>query len=254
MTIPLQQNIVYGPVHSRRLGLSLGINLMPSRLKLCSFNCIYCQYGWTTHQEMDLKKFLSELPTVEEVVRAVEAVLRSTQRFSYLTFSGNGESTLHPHFAEIVHEIVQLRNRLRPEVQIALLSNGSGLFSEKVRRAVARIDRPILKLDAGEEATFRLVNRPHRTIRFADLVSWFAEIPHCYLQSLFFQGEISNASPDQLDPYYQTVATIHPREVQVYTLDRGTPFRKIFPLSEEQLEAIARNGKQKTGINFRAYN
>ncbi len=252
-TINLKQGIIYGPVHSRRLGLSLGINLMPTGFKLCSFNCIYCQYGWTEHQEVDAGKFRRDLPGVEEVLRSVSEALRAPIPFDFLTFSGNGESTLHPDFPEILQEIVRLRNTLRPQVKIALLSNGSGLQRPDVRKAVLLIDYPFFKLDAGDEGLFRLVNRPHRSIHCPDLLHWFSEIPTCRLQSLFFQGKIRNTDPEHLDLFYRQVKMIQPVEVQVYSLDRGTPFKEIYPLSRKQLAAIAWQGQEETGVNFRVF-
>ena len=134
--LKLQKSITYGPVNSRRLGKSLGINLSPQNYKLCSFNCIYCQYGWTKYLSLDTNKFKNELPSTTDVIEQVEMSLKSDIQFDYLTFSGNGEPTLHPHFSELVAQITRLKNHLRPEIQLALLSNSSGIIFDEIFKAV----------------------------------------------------------------------------------------------------------------------
>ncbi|MBC7262205.1 MAG: radical SAM protein, partial [Chloroflexi bacterium] len=127
MVLPLQVDILYGPVNSRRLGRSLGINLMPGAYKLCSFNCVYCHYGWTKEHTLDAGSFAQDLPPLQQVVERLEIAARSALDFDYLTFSGNGEPTLYPQFAELMDEVVRIRNTYRPEAKIALLSNATGL-------------------------------------------------------------------------------------------------------------------------------
>ena len=130
--LPLQSGILYGPVNSRRLGKSLGVNLMPGSYKLCSFNCVYCHYGWTKEQAVDFSKYHKDLPAIDEVVKSVAQALKSPREFDFLTFSGNGEPTLYPHFAELVEEVASLRNKYRPKVKVALLSNSTGLARESI--------------------------------------------------------------------------------------------------------------------------
>ena len=138
--LPLQSGILYGPVNSRRLGKSLGINLMPGSYKLCSFNCVYCHYGWTRKQGVDFKKYSTDLPTIDQVAESVAHALKSSLEFKFLTFSGNGEPTLYPQFATLVEEVVSLRNKYRPKVKIALLSNSTGLARENVLHSLVKID------------------------------------------------------------------------------------------------------------------
>ena len=160
MVLPLQDDILYGPIYSRRLGRSLGINLLPTTYKLCSFNCLYCHYGWTDAHTLDVKAHAADLPAAETVVERLRIALRSLLDFDCLTFSGNGEPTLHPQFAEIVDQVVHLRDQYRPDVRLALLSNSTGLLLSGVRECIHRIDLPVFKLDAGTAQTFRKVNRP----------------------------------------------------------------------------------------------
>ena len=128
MLLDKQDGVIYGPVNSRRLGKSLGINLSPGEDKLCSFNCIYCHYGWTGRHTLDYSKFEDELPGVDQVVQAVKEAMQSKTKFDYVTFSGNGEPTLHPAFPEIVEKVIELRDNYRPKAKIALLTNSSGVM------------------------------------------------------------------------------------------------------------------------------
>ena len=174
MLLQLQDGILYGPINSRRLGSSLGINLMPGKYKLCSFNCLYCHYGWTKKLALDLEKHRRDLPSPEAVAQEVEKGLLSRLEFDYLTFSGNGESTIYPGFPELVERVVELRDRHRPDVKLALLSNSSGLIYPEVRACMTRIDRPFFKLDAGTEEMWRLVNRPCQGIEFDRIIEALA--------------------------------------------------------------------------------
>jgi len=157
-SIPLQKDIIYGPVLSRRLGRSLGINLLPTDRKVCSFDCVYCQYGRTT--EPTFSPGVDDLPTFSDVVAAVEKALKKPHTIDTLTFSGNGEPTLHPQFPEIVRSIKRLRDDFRPEVKLAVLSNSSRVMDSAIVDALSLLDAPMMKLDAGDEITLREINQP----------------------------------------------------------------------------------------------
>lgn len=251
--LPLQIGVLYGPINSRRLGRSLGINLMPTKYKLCSFDCVYCHYGRTDVSAVDLEPYRTDLPSVNDVVAAVEEALTSSMRFDYLTFSGNGEPTLHPDFAEIVERLTVLRQRHQPALKIALLSNSSGLFKETVRKACARIDLPVFKLDVGNERMFKKVNRPAHEVKFSDMVQNLTALEHVYLQTVFMSGDPSNVEPQELACYYEAVANIKPREVQIYSLDRPVQNAYIQRVVPAQLEKMATEGSRETGVRFRAY-
>ncbi len=251
--LPLQTGILYGPINSRRLGKSLGINLMPTTYKACSFNCIYCHYGRTDVLTHDLEKCKDDLPTVTDIVAAVEGALASDVKFDYLTFSGNGEPTLYPDFETIVKHIVALRNTYQPALKIALLSNSSGVYRENVRRALAFIDMPVFKLDAGNAVMFEKVNRPSRDVQFGEIVQNLSTLKHIYLQTVLMYGDPSNAEAQELVSYYEAVARIRPKEVQIYSLDRPVSNAKIRRVLPHDLEETAAYGTRETGVPFHAY-
>jgi len=253
MLLELQRGILYGPVNSRRLGKSLGINLSPTNDKFCSFNCVYCHFGWTKRQSLDFTSCLYELPRADDVVAAVDDALQSNLDFAYLTFSGNGEPTLHPQFPDMVQEIVALRDRYRPQVKVALLSNSTGLAYAPVRDVIPRIDRPMFKLDAGREKTFRAINRPAEGIAFQDIIDSLAALDGVYLQTVMIDGTPSNVATDELTAYFTLLNRIHPREVHIYSIDRPVPDQDIRLVSPERLEEIAARGRQETGVNMRAF-
>jgi wyosine [tRNA(Phe)-imidazoG37] synthetase (radical SAM superfamily) len=253
MVLPLKVDILYGPVNSRRLGRSLGINLMPTSYKLCSFNCVYCHYGWTQKHTMDVRDCLQDLPSLDLVVERVRIAARSGLDFQYLTFSGNGEPTLHPQFPQLVEEVVQIRNRYRPEARIALLSNSTGVFRADVREGISKIDLPVFKLDAGSDETLRKVNRPVQEVDLARTVELLCSLDGIYLQTLLVDGRPSNVSPADLESYFQQVALVRPREVHIYSIDRPVPDPHLVRVPPQKLQEIAHSGEQKTGVAFRAF-
>jgi wyosine [tRNA(Phe)-imidazoG37] synthetase (radical SAM superfamily) len=253
MVYELQEGILYGPVDSRRLGLSLGINLMPATYKLCSFNCVYCHYGYTDVHTMDARKHIEDMPPLDAVLTEVEKALQSEKEFAYLTFSGNGEPTLYPWFAELVDILVDLRNRNRPHVKIALLSNSTGLASEGVRESIPKIDVPVFKLDAGTESKWMAINRPVKGIRFSEIIESLISLEEILLQTVLFGGDPSNVTEDELTAYFEAVRRIRPREVQLYSIDRPVPRARIELVSPEALRAIAQRGEEETGIKMRAF-
>jgi len=193
--LELQKGIIYGPVNSRRLGRSLGINLLPPSRKLCTFDCVYCQYGRAA--PVSATRRLAGLPSVSAVMREVEeAIVRQQSPPDYLTFSGNGEPTLHPDFPEIVDEVLRLKDRVCPGARVALLSNSSRVHRPEIRKAIELLDDPILKLDAGDPATLSLISRPVSTITFEKIIEGLAEMPHLIIQSMIIAGEPQNAEGD----------------------------------------------------------
>ena len=251
--LPLQQGIVYGPVNSRRYGRSLGINLMPCAYKLCSFNCVYCHYGWTRRHTRDADLYAADMPAFPQVVQAVEEKITSPVEFDLMTFSGNGEPTLYPWFAELVDAVVRLRNRYRPAARVALLSNATGLVHETVRRSVAQIDLPVFKLDAGTAKTFRAINRPARGITLDQIVTSLATMESIWLQTVFVDGTPSNVGPGDLAGWHEAVGRIRPREVHIYSIDRPAPETRITLVPPERLARIAHEAEQETGVPVRAF-
>ena len=236
--LPLKNGIIYGPVRSRRLGRSLGINLLPVGRKLCTFDCLYCQYGWTP-SDAETVSGAGMFPSPDEVAGAVEAALRELQPPpAYLTFSGNGEPTLHPEFPAVVEAVMRVRNLFAPEADIALLSNSSLAGEPGVRAAILRIDCPIMKIDAGNEAVFRAFSRPAPSIDYGRMISSLSELPGITLQALFAAGPEGNLGKPHVEDWVATVRRIRPRDVQVYTISRPVPSRDIAPAPQDALVEI----------------
>lgn len=248
-TIPLQRGIIYGPVNSRRLGRSLGINLLPTNIKVCSFNCAYCQYGWTRRSLPE-----PDLPGMSEVVSALEKFLQNlTVAPAYLTFSGNGEATLHPEFGEIVEQVTILRNRYLPHARTAILSNSSTVSSPTIREVLSRLDVRIMKLDCGLENCFRTYNRPRRGIELKLIIRGLKELRDVTIQTLFAGGPGGNFTAENLEGWIKALEEIKPVFVQIYTLDRGYPSRQISPVKPDDLmqlkERLQQHGTM-SGVYF----
>ena len=251
--LPLQQDILYGPIHSRRLGRSLGINLMPHHYKLCSFNCVYCHYGSTEVHATSVGRLVKDLPDFDDVVNALKNALTSEEQFDYITFSGNGEPTLYPDFARLVTELARLRDKYRPELKIALLSNSSGLGNDAVRQSLVHVDLPVFKLDAGMSNTFAAINRPAPGIDFDEICERLGSLPGIYIQTLLVQGTPCNTEGHQLESYFEKIRKIQPRAVHIYSIDRPVPDGKLVRVQPDELQRIARWGAAVTGVDFRAF-
>jgi len=235
MTIPLQPGIIYGPVRSRRLGRSLGINLLPTSYKVCTFNCLYCQYGWTRIHGRILKD-QDQWPQVDEVYTALKKSLQEiTPTPDYITFSGNGEPTIYPDFPEVVDVVIKLRNDLAPRAKVAILSNSTMVVDENILGALSRLDVRIMKLDCGTSDCFKSYNRPAKGILFEDIVRGLAKLDNIIIQSLFSGGLKGNFNPENIDVWIERIRKISPTTVQLYTLDRGYPSDKIELLDRAQL-------------------
>lgn len=254
--LPLQGGIIYGPVASRRLGPSLGINLLPYDYKLCTFNCIYCQYGPTKICGYTSKPRDSErLPSASDVEDALRSVLRLYPDVNYITFSGNGEATLHPHFAEIVTRVVTTRDKLSPRARVAILSSSGTITSPEIRDALRQVDVPIMKLDVGTSSLFQHINRPHPEIRFENVIKGLIEFDHPRLtiQSMFFSGEPNNVADESVEAWAKQLREIKPREVQMYTIQRPPSELGIFTLADSILHKVAERSEMIAGVPIRVY-
>ncbi len=248
----LQKGIIYGPVNSRRLGRSLGINLSPTKIKICTFDCLYCQYGWTKIRGRELP-IGENWPKAVQVLKAVkEALTTVTPPPAYITFSGNGEATLHPGLVEIVDGVIKLRDQLLPGARTAILSNSTMLDDLRVRSAISRLDVKIMKLDCGEEECFQRYNRPAKGIVLQAVIDSLKEIPGITIQALFSGGDEGNLGETNLSAWIQQVKEISPADVQIYTLDRGFPSRHIIPATPEQLMGI-KSRLEEIGIPAEAF-
>lgn len=235
---------IFGPVHSRRLGVSLGINLLPADGKVCSFDCIYCECGFNADHRPH-----SPLPTREEVRTALEARLQDMQQNGpapdVLTFAGNGEPTAHPRFAEIIDDTLALRDRYFPQAKVSVLSNATMLHKPAVCRALARVDNNILKLDTVDEAYIALLDRPTSTYSVSEVVAAMKQFAgRCIVQTMFLKGEykgrsVDNTSDSYVLPWIRAVKEVSPRQVMIYTIDRETPAQGLLKASPEELNRIA---------------
>jgi len=246
MTIPLQRSIIYGPVRSRRLGFSLGLNLLSWERKTCNFDCLYCQYGWTPPgAEPDRPSFAPP----ERVLEALEEALAGPATIpGYLTFSGNGEPTLHPRFPEIVEGVTRIRDRLAPRSRTAILSNSSTLDRPEVVRALAGLDVRIMKLDAGSEAAFKGFNRARAGLSLKGIVRGLAGLEKVTIQTLLAGGPQGNSTPSRLREWTARLEEVRPLSVQLHTLARPAPSAEIRPLSREELEEVGQElGKRGIG-------
>lgn len=255
--LPLQSDIVYGPVSSRRLGISLGINLLPHDYKLCSFNCLYCQYGWTPKPTLSPTHQIKDLPRPQAVSAALQASLqrfaKRKQRLDCITFAGNGEPTLHPDLAEIVAEAKRLRDQYLPQVKLAILSNSSTVGKREVREALEMLDVKIMKLDAGSEEVIRRLNVPSPPFYIGEIVAGLKSLRELILQSMFVQGRVANTDPDSLEQWLEKVREIKPTLVQVYTLDRHPAEKRLWKVNLPTLQWIARQVRWRAGVPAEVY-
>lgn len=245
MPVFLFHDIIFGPVRSRRLGLSLGINLLPDHAKYCSYNCIYCECGWTEKIPGDNVN----LPSREQVREFLALRLQELVTEDYipdtLTFAGNGEPTLHPDFPGIVEDTLQLRDKFVPSAKVAVLSNASMIHDLKVFHALLKLDQNIQKLDSGSEKMFRLINNPVDPGRYNDMVKDLQRFNgQVIIQSLFLKGSlnekpIDNTTGESVSDWLKQIETIRPKLVMLYSLARATPAHHLEKVSESTLENIA---------------
>ena len=238
MTIPLQSGIVYGPVRSRRLGRSLGVNIVSTKIKTCTFNCVYCQYGLQHISEENIED-IKWYPNTQHIMDVLERVLPIlSPQPTYITFSGNGESTLHPEFPNIVDRVKKIRDKYAPDARVAILSNSSTVMREYIRNALGRLDQPIMKLDCGNEEMFRRYNQPLEGVSFNEIIEGLKKIDSLTIQALFSDGSGGNYSPEHISDWIALIKDISPNDVQIYTLARSYPSSSLSPLTNEKLKVI----------------
>ena len=242
----LFDSIVFGPVRSRRLGVSLGINLLPVSRKVCSFNCIYCECGWTSGASGGSSALPSRSAVCEALRNKLSEMKKQGKAPDVITYAGNGEPTLHPDFAVIIDDSVALRNEYFPKARISVLSNGSTLRRKSVREALKKVDMNVLKLDSAIPSTVKRLNQPRNAVSLARFEQHVKDFDGRFIiQTLFVRGEcngvtVDNTTPEETDAWLEAIARLRPQSVMIYTIDRDTPagsnLKKV-PLAE--LEAIA---------------
>jgi wyosine [tRNA(Phe)-imidazoG37] synthetase (radical SAM superfamily) len=243
----LFNSIVYGPIRSRRLGISLGINLMPTTAKLCSFDCVYCECGWNQ------SVMNPQLPTREQVYKALSTQLSSLKiQPDVITFSGNGEPTMHPDFLRIIQDTCTLRDLYCPSAKVSVLSNSTQLGRKDVVEALRLCDNRILKLDSAIDSTMRLIDQPvNHQLTVAQVIEWLRVFNGDFiLQTCFLRGEnhglvIDNTTPHELEAWYQAVDILHPKQVMIYVIDRSTPLQTLEKIPAEQMQSIAQPLRDK---------
>ncbi len=251
MTIALQNSVVYGPLSSRRFGRSLGINLLPTDQKQCTFSCVYCQYADTAtsgHPHFPLLRSLRL-----ELMEYFQKAYREGQELDWITIAGNGEPTLHPEFPEAVDQILKLRDTFFDKVPVGILTNSSTSFAPRIREALLKLDARFMKLDAGQITTFSEINRPHRITQWGQMIDGLRSLPGIILQSMFVTGVNDNSGDKDVAEWIECVAGIRPLSVQVYTVDRQPFVKGISPVEKLKLYEIAQKLTQKTGIECQVY-
>ena len=247
MSTVIYPSPIFGPVHSRRLGISLGINLLPADGKVCSFDCIYCECGFNRDHRPTLP-----LPTPKQVSQKLEEKLQemtaSGQLPDVLTFAGNGEPTCHPQFAEIIDDTIRLRDKYCPKAKVSVLSNSTMIHRQSVHDALMRVDNNILKLDTVDPIYINKVDHPNGTYDVQLIINRLKAFHgHVIIQTMFMRGEIlsqgakesvDNTGEEYVTPWLEAVKAIAPQQVMIYTIDRETPTQGLLKATHEQLDQI----------------
>ena len=240
----LYPQIVYGPVRSRRLGLSLGVNLLPLEAKLCTFDCIYCECGWNGDNSGS-RRFNDREQVAAALESALVAMAAEGQLPDVVTFAGNGEPTMHPDFEAIIEDTIALRDKYAPSAKISVLSNATQLHREDVVRALCRVDNNILKIDSLDEDMARLINKPCCNYSVAKVVEQLKAFEgRVIVQTMFLRGEydgkiVDNTTEPQIAAWLEAVRSIAPESVMVYSIARDTPCKTLQKVEREELEQIA---------------
>jgi len=246
----LFDQLIFGPIHSRRLGLSLGVNLLPIDAKICSFDCIYCECGFNTTMQD------SPIPSREQVYQALEAKLKEMmaegQIPDVITFAGNGEPTLHKDFEGIIDDTIALRNKFCPTAKVSVLSNSTRIHKPHVFSALNKVDNNILKFDSAIERTMQLMDRP--TGKHIN-VAWFIEHLKKFegrliIQTMFLRGEINgerldNTTDEEVEAWLNALEEIRPQQVMIYSLDREAPTQNLEKVTVEELNLIAEKIRER---------
>ncbi len=241
----LYSDIIFGPVRSRRLGLSLGVNLLPTTSKLCSFDCIYCECGWNS-EHPGQRRFNSREDVERLLAQTLQRMVSEGNPPDVITFAGNGEPTLHPEFESIITSTLRLRDEYCPSAKVSVLSNATQLHRPDVCRALCRVDNNILKLDSAFDRTVKLMNNPQSSSYSVEgVVEQLCSFEgNLIVQTMFLRGEyqgerVDNTTPEEVDAWLKLIERIRPRQVMVYSLDRDTPCQTLEKVSREELQQIA---------------
>lgn len=248
---PSQSDIIYGPILSRRIGRSLGVNLLGREQKICSYDCVYCECGSVSANTCINRD--DAFPSLNVVLAAVEHALKKPRTIECITFSGNGEPTLHPEFSRIVQGVERLRNELRPQAKLAIFSNSSLITQPEVHSALELFDMPMMKLDVGDDHSFQSINRPARGVLLSDIITALINIPNLIIQSCLFDGVISNTFGQNYAAWASLLERIKPSAVHLYTICRPPAVKKVRAISISKLEDIESDLQSRFGLAAKAF-
>lgn len=251
----LFHSTVFGPIHSRRLGVSLGINLSPDDGKVCSFDCIYCEAGYNSQGAGS-----TGLPRREKVKRdlreKLETMKKRDEKLDVITFSGNGEPTLNPEFPLIAEDVMELRDEYYPEAKVSVLTNSTKIFSPEVAQTLKKVDNNILKLDSAIEETMQLIDKPNsKDFSVEKVIEALKQFEGSgIIQTMFLRGQhegknVDNTTPEEINALISAYKEIKPREIMIYSLDRSTPEEKLIKVGNEELKKIGNLIEKETGIH-----
>ena len=235
----IREEVVFGPIHSRRLGSSLGINLLPEKGKICTFDCIYCECGWNKDGRND-----TQLPSAEKVRKALETKLQQCQcdgvNIDSITFSGDGEPTINPEFPRIIDDTIALRNKYYPNSKITVLSNATMVHKSEVFNALRKVDNPVMKIDAPTNEWIEKINHPAPGYDINRVVEALKQFNGDFiLQTMFLKSkDIDSSSPEVLSGWMDIVRLLKPREIMAYTIDRPTPEEGLQKFTVDQMRAL----------------
>jgi wyosine [tRNA(Phe)-imidazoG37] synthetase (radical SAM superfamily) len=241
MAMSLHECIVYGPVRSRRLGRSLGVNLLPPGMKVCNMKCAYCQYGWTRseHRSGETRGWPTPATIEEAVASRLRRAAETNELIDRLTVAGHGEPTLHPQFEAVAERLRAVRDRIAPGIPTAVLSNSTTAMWPEVRRALALFDERHMKLDAGDPFTATLINGPGTSVH--DVVDALCDIPNVTVQAMFVRdhsGQVDNTTDGAVSEWVTALERIRPSRVHIYTLDRRPARAELRPVPAQRLREI----------------
>lgn len=249
MATKLYDNIIFGPIQSRRLGVSLGVNLLALNKKICSFDCVYCECGFTQNDVQG--RFAEKKVVIENLESVLKEMLQNEKHLDVITFAGNGEPTLHPNFDEIIDATILLRNHYFPKAKISVLSNATTLNKESVIKALSKVDNNILKLDSGLVETIKLIDQPTSSNFSIDTVinGMLRFNGDFIMQTMFLKGDfngmrIDNTTENEVNAWLEIVKITHPKQIMIYSIDRDTPVKTLEKVSKQELSEIAKKAEE----------
>lgn len=249
MATKLYDSIIFGPIQSRRLGVSLGVNLLALNKKICSFDCVYCECGFTQNDVQG--RFAEKKVVIENLESVLKEMLQNEKHLDVITFAGNGEPTLHPNFDEIIDATILLRNHYFSKAKISVLSNATTLNKESVIKALSKVDNNILKLDSGLIETIKLIDQPTSSNFSIDTVinGMLRFNGDFIMQTMFLKGDfngmrIDNTTENEVNAWLEIVKITHPKQIMIYSIDRDTPVKTLEKVSKQELSEIAKKAEE----------